>query len=750
MPEYGHFDVPEMAVADSSVEEPRGGSGQAGTADPVIGVEFMRKTFFWCIGRVKAFTRIATLLLVTAPFSVRAVPPQATAFQITADHAGVTTSGGTLALQPTPLWMVNLPGRISYPLIADGGVFATSAGIPGGGTGGTQLYALNAQTGENRWGPVALPGTYQWSTLTYDAGTVFVVNSDGLLSSFDAATGTPGWSVQLPGQYSFSSPPTASNGIVYVGGSGSGGTLYAVAEATGAVLWSNLVENGDDSSPAVGPNGVYVSYPCQVYDFDPLSGAQLWRYNGGCEGGGGRTPVLAGGKLYARDPPSGTVYDAAIGSILGNFMSGSAPAVTATTGFFLSSSGTLNWVDLQSTTQTHSFAGDEALVTTPIVIDQDVIVGSSSGNLYALDTQSAVLEWQALAPAGILAGGDSQNTDFFTGLAAANGVLVVPAGSTLIAYALFGPAAPTNLTAIGGAGSIRLSWTPSAGATAYNVYMASGPGLESVAPVQTGVSGTMSLVTTGLTAGTTNYFTVKRSDAAGLSAASNEASAAAMSPAPPANLTAQPSVGSAMLSWTASSGATSYNVYQSTTTGGEPALPVLTGATSPQVKIGSLAPGRKYYFTVKSVAYSFTSSSSNEASAIAGIAAPTNLTVQAGNGSVTLAWAAASSATSYNVYSGTAAGGESMTPVMSGITTTKATLNGLTPNTTYYFVIRAAAGGATSASSNEVSAAPTSPPSSGGGGGGLDVLSLLALALIGGRDLQRRLRLTQGLVSPAN
>ena len=52
-----------------------------------------------------------------------AAPPQATTFQITPDHAGVTTSGGTLALQTQPVWSVQLPGPISYPLIDDGGVY---------------------------------------------------------------------------------------------------------------------------------------------------------------------------------------------------------------------------------------------------------------------------------------------------------------------------------------------------------------------------------------------------------------------------------------------------------------------------------------------------------------------------------------------------------------------------------------------------------------------------------------------------
>src|ERR1700730_16803670 len=38
--------------------------------------------------------------------------------------------------------------------------------------------------------------------------------------------------------------------------------------------------------------GVFVSYPCQVYEFDIVTGALRWNYNGGCDGGGGVTTAL--------------------------------------------------------------------------------------------------------------------------------------------------------------------------------------------------------------------------------------------------------------------------------------------------------------------------------------------------------------------------------------------------------------------------------------------------------------------------
>jgi outer membrane protein assembly factor BamB len=64
------------------------------------------------------------------------------------------------------------------------------------------------------------------------------VSFDGLLRAFDATAGTLNWSVQLPGQHASSSLLLQTSGVVYVRGAGSGGTVYAVSETDGLVLWT--------------------------------------------------------------------------------------------------------------------------------------------------------------------------------------------------------------------------------------------------------------------------------------------------------------------------------------------------------------------------------------------------------------------------------------------------------------------------------------------------------------------------------
>jgi len=84
--------------------------------------------------------------------------------------------------------------------------------------------------------------------------------------------------------------------------------------------------------------------------------------------------------------------------------------------------------------------------------------------------------------------------------------------------------------------------------------------------------------------------------------------------------------------------------------------------------------------------------------------APTGLTATAGNTSVALSWSASSGATSYKVYRGATAGGESATAIATGITTTSYPDTGLTVGTTYFYKVAAANAGGTSALSAEVSA----------------------------------------------
>lgn len=86
-------------------------------------------------------------------------------------------------------------------------------------------------------------------------------------------------------------------------------------------------------------------------------------------------------------------------------------------------------------------------------------------------------------------------------------------------------------------------------------------------------------------------------------------------------------------------------------------------------------------------------------------AAPTNVTANAGDSQVMLAWSASSGATGYKIFQGTSAGGEGASPVAT-VSAAGATIAGLTNGTKYFFKVAAYNSVGTSALSSEVSATP--------------------------------------------
>jgi outer membrane protein assembly factor BamB len=329
---------------------------------------------------------------------------------------------------------------ISYPLIAGGMVFVTTANT--NGNYGNKIWALDENTGTAIWS-ADFPGTYYFADAAYDSGKVFVVNFDGLMKAFDAASGTPLWSVNLPDQYAFTSAPTAVDGVVFIGGAGSGGTVYAVDETNGQVLWTMAVENGDSSSPALAGGNVYVSYACpQAYGFNATTGQQLWHYDSCCEGGGGATPVVHDGQVYVRDSLctpgiSGLILDANTGNQTGEFNSDTPPAFIGDLALYFQS-GTLVGVDIPSGQQLWSFAGDGDLSSAPVIVNQTIYIGANSGTLYGLNTSGQQI-WSTQVGASIPFS-EEGNAILTTGLGSGDGFLIVPTDSLLVA---FGTGSPT-------------------------------------------------------------------------------------------------------------------------------------------------------------------------------------------------------------------------------------------------------------------------------------------------------------------
>jgi outer membrane protein assembly factor BamB len=362
------------------------------------------------------------------PLSLTIDPPSidAVSYQINPEHTGAVTFR-SVSFPASSLWSVNVGGPASYALIVGGRVFVTVSV-----NGNSQLLALDAVTGTTLWGPIAFSGT---ANATYDAGILFVVSSSGILSqiisALDPATGNPKWSATVGGGW-YPAPPVAADGVVYAL---NGGLVTAFDEATGATLWQRGV-SGTSGTVAVSVDGVYASAPCTTFALQPVTGAVIWMNNTGCSGGGGSTPIVADGVLYSPIDGmySGTVFGAETGSLLGNFSASYLPAFTHTNGFFLKNS-TLQGIASSNNQILWSFAGDGALVTSPIAVNNYVIVGSSNGNIYALDAATGSQVWtQSLG--GTIQANSNGIIAIYTGLAAGAGLLVVPSGNNVTAFVL--------------------------------------------------------------------------------------------------------------------------------------------------------------------------------------------------------------------------------------------------------------------------------------------------------------------------
>ncbi len=289
------------------------------------------------------------------------------------------------------------------------------------------------------------------------------------------------------------------------------------------------------------------------------------------------------------------------------------------------------------------------------------------------------------------------------------------------------PAAPAGVVATPGNTQVTISWTAVSGATSYNLYYSSTTA-NVTTTMGTKITGvTNPYVQTGLTNGTTYNYIVTAVNSIGESAPSSVVPAAPTATAPtvpaaPTGVTAVGGTGQVTVTWTAVTGATSYNIYYSTTTGVTTANGTkLAGVTSPDIVTG-LAASTNYFFIVTAVNSAGESAASSQAPATTlvtppsgGPATPTigtptsNLT-----NSVRINWTAVAGATSYNIYRGTATGvtiggtGVTQIPVSGGTTATfldsGALGVGLAAGTQYFYIMTAVNASGESLPSTEVNA----------------------------------------------
>lgn len=279
--------------------------------------------------------------------------------------------------------------------------------------------------------------------------------------------------------------------------------------------------------------------------------------------------------------------------------------------------------------------------------------------------------------------------------------------------------APEQVTVDGGRTRITVTWSGVSGATSYNIYYAvTTPVNPATAAKVTGVGSPQTI--RDLTNGTRYYAVVTAVGASGESVISKEISAVAADPAPPLaplNIHVDAGNGQATVSWDASDGATSYNLYYGTSATVSKATGTkVTGVTSPRILAG-LSSGTTYYMIITAVSAAGESADSFYAmttpSASPPPIAPTNLQAAldpADPTRIVLTWTASADATRYNLYYGNAWGVTKTNGTAVNNVSSPHTIAALPVNQASFFTVTAANATGESSDAEQASATPRAAP----------------------------------------
>ena len=161
-------------------------------------------------------------------------------------------------------WRFELPPSqtafVQSPLATDGErVFA--------GAWDRFLYALDAASGALAWKAQCTERSFAYSPAiggpVVGEGRVFAPSNDNRMHAFDGATGRVLWTVSGSGDKFGYPSPAYAGGVVYSGGLGEKGSVYALSAADGSAIWTTEVGEGIyDSGAALGADFLAIGSVC--------------------------------------------------------------------------------------------------------------------------------------------------------------------------------------------------------------------------------------------------------------------------------------------------------------------------------------------------------------------------------------------------------------------------------------------------------------------------------------------------------
>lgn len=205
------------------------------------------------------------------------------------------------------------------------------------GSWGPYSYALEARTGEVRWGFASdepPPGAAYHQPLPGSDGLVYLVPTFGeKLFAVSLLTGERKWEYVVSNRAFFSPPAMSSNGRLYFAAQTSSNRVHCLDARTGRLVWEfgSPARDIGFSQPAVGTEGivVVVTDTGGVYALDGVTGNKRWEYQTRENNGSRKAPLLddqgtifvgTTGALHAIDVRSGALKwkNASLGELMFN------------------------------------------------------------------------------------------------------------------------------------------------------------------------------------------------------------------------------------------------------------------------------------------------------------------------------------------------------------------------------------------------------------------------------------------------
>jgi outer membrane protein assembly factor BamB len=369
--------------------------------------------------RLRSLTILATLALtalLAVPATGSAAYDESTAFQVTPGHTGFA-SGGSLDRPPLRArWTRALGTSAGYPLIAAGRVFVVAYTEGYGAT----LYALDAGSGTTLWAR-SIAG---YGELAYDAGRVYIAEASGAVLAVSASSGATLWIRDFDESFSLHKP-VADGGVLYFVSAWSGGSIRALDGASGETLWSSQFSYG--GNPGLDGSFVYASdrYEGVTVGLARADGQTSWWGSKNCVVASGNVVASGAHVIGPYNSSCGTVVDAGSGRQLDSISSNLPPAIAGDVAATISG-GMLQARSLATGLLLWQYRADGGLRTSPVIVNETVYAGSTSGTLFAVDLRTGEPLWNGvLGPSGSVPGAE--------GMAAAGGLLVAPTSGSVVA-----------------------------------------------------------------------------------------------------------------------------------------------------------------------------------------------------------------------------------------------------------------------------------------------------------------------------